>query len=77
MVVVAIAVFLADVVFNVDIERFVAPDRIQITEIDLSQVRVAGDESVLYNTNVPDSQNDKETAEPAQKPKETEVAPVI
>ena len=48
-----IVVFITDVVIS-DTERFVAPDRIQITMIDLSQVRVSGDETVLYNTNVPD-----------------------
>ncbi|MCR4917770.1 MAG: hypothetical protein K5912_02370 [Alphaproteobacteria bacterium] len=62
-------VLMAQVVIS-EHERFVAPDRIQITEIDLSQIRVSGDESILYNTNVPDT-----TPEPESKPKPVEVMP--
>lgn len=51
LVVLGAIVLLADVVFD-KFERFVAPDRIQITMIDLNSVRVTGDETVLYNTNV-------------------------
>ena len=68
----AIAVFMAGVVFF-ESERFVAPDRIQITEIDLSQVRVSGDESVLYNTTAPD-QGTEEKLEPAPKSPESDMA---
>ena len=46
-----VVVFVSEVVIS-DPERFVAPDRIQITMIDLSKVRVSGDETILYNTNV-------------------------
>lgn len=68
MAVIAIAVFLTTVVFFDTPERFIAPDRIQITEIDLNQVRVSGDESILYNTN---------TAENTETPeKTTETSPV-
>ena len=46
-----VVVFVSEVVLP-ETERFVAPDRIQITMIDLSKVRVSGDETILYNTNV-------------------------
>lgn len=54
LVVVGVIVLLADVVFS-NYERFIAPDRIQITMIDLNSVRVTGDETILYNTNVDNS----------------------
>ena len=61
LIVIGVIVLLADVVFD-RFERFVAPDRIQITMIDLDSIRVAGDETVLYNTNVakPDETKPKE-----------------
>jgi hypothetical protein len=65
LAVAAVALFLTTVVFFDAPERFIAPDRIQITEIDLSQVRVSGDESILYNTNT------AESAEVPEKPAET------
>lgn len=60
--VLGVIVLMADVVFNT-YERFIAPDRIQITMIDLDSVRVTGDETVLYNTNVnePDKTQSKES----------------
>lgn len=57
LVVLGVIVLLADVVIG-GYERFIAPDRIQITMIDLDNVRVTGDETVLYNTNVDESKND-------------------
>lgn len=62
LVVLGVIVLMADVVFNT-YERFIAPDRIQITMIDLNSVRVSGDETVLYNTNVnePDDIKTKES----------------
>ena len=61
LVVLGVIVLLADVVFD-RFERFIAPDRIQITMIDLNSVRVTGDETILYNTNVnePDKTKQKE-----------------
>ena len=56
LVVLGVIVLMADVVFNT-YERFIAPDRIQITMIDLDSVRVTGDETVLYNTNVDNIEN--------------------
>lgn len=68
LVVLAIIVFLADVVIG-ESERFVAPDRIQITMIDLNNVRVTGDETVLYNTNtLQHEKNDMKDTETKQTP---------
>ena len=71
LVVLCVLVFIAGVVIG-ERERFVAPDRIQIMMIDLSQVKVTGDESVLYSTNVPDKDEKKEEkpAEPKPKPEQ-------
>lgn len=44
-----IAIMITSFVVVVDRAKMVAPDRIQILEIDLDRVRVSGDESVLYN----------------------------
>ena len=55
--------FLADFVLTGK-SRIIAPDRIQITMIDLNQVKVSGNETVLQNTNVP---KEEKKAEPAQK----------
>ena len=72
----AIVVFLAGVVIT-ERERFVAPDRIQITEIDLSQVRVSGDESILYNTNVPNEEKAPDQKVEPIKPKAEPVAETV
>lgn len=69
LVVLGVVVLLADVVF-VEYERFIAPDRIQITMIDLNNVRVAGDETVLYNTNV--NEPDKTKPQEAENNKQPE-----
>ena len=53
--------------FSVVIERakLVTPNRIQIVEIDLKDVKVSGSETKLYNTNAPDKKveekNDKKS----------------
>ena len=71
LVVLGIIVFVTDIVIS-DTERFVAPDRIQITMIDLNQVKVSGDETILYNTNTPDEpdkiQTQNQEPEPTTKP---------
>ena len=78
LVLLAVVVLLADVVF-VGFNRFVAPDRIQITMIDLDNVRVSGDETVLYNTNTDNNKKDdlkkpedKKTPEQNAAPKQSE-----
>jgi len=67
--VIGLIVFLADVVIG-ERERFIAPDRIQITMIDLNNVRVSGDETVLYNTNSVEAEKsdvkDTETKQPPE-----------
>lgn len=45
----------------------VAPDRIQIMEIDLNSVTISGDETKLFNTNPPDEA--KVDEKPAESPK--------
>jgi hypothetical protein len=70
IVVIVLLFLVADVVIG-DQERFVAPDRIQITMIDLDNIRVSGDKTVLYNTNTvePEKTDVKET-ETKQKPEQ-------
>ena len=52
----------------------VAPDRIQIYEIDLNSVRVSGDETILYNVNA-DSAPEQPTPVPEQKPEPAPTPP--
>lgn len=58
--------------------KLVAPDRIQIYEIDLNAVRITGDETRLHNVNadsVPDAPKPQpETKQPEPKPAPTPVA---
>lgn len=61
LLVFGLIVFLTGIVLS-DTERVFAPDRIQITMIDLSQVRISGDETVLYNTNTPTKPESNEVA---------------
>lgn len=63
-----LVVFVGEVVLP-ETERFVAPDRIQITMIDLSKVRVSGDETILYNTNVPDDADKTKAQDKDPEPK--------
>lgn len=53
--------------FSVVVERakLVSPNRIQIVEIDLKNVKISGDETRLYNTTKPEEK-------PAEKPQKTE-----
>ena len=67
-----IAVMVTSFAVLVHRAMLVAPDRIQIMEIDLNAVKVSGDETKLYNTNPPDDKksetknsSDSET-QPAQ-----------
>lgn len=74
LVLLAALVLLADVVF-VGFNRFVAPDRIQITMIDLDNVRVSGDETVLYNTNADNNKKDDVKRTDDKKSREQDAAP--
>ena len=70
MLAIGLVVFLTDVVIG-ETERFIAPDRIQITMIDLANVRVGGDETVLYNTNPNDAEEkDIKDTDTKQKPEQ-------
>ena len=52
----------------------VAPDRIQIMEIDLNSVVVSSEDTKLYNTNPPENKEPEKKSEPEQKP---ESEPVV
>lgn len=70
---VVLAVMITSFALVVDRATLVAPDRIQIYEIDLNAVRVSGDESILYNVNAdtaptPDAPKPEQQPEPAPAP---------
>jgi hypothetical protein len=54
--------------FSVVVERakLVTPNRIEIIEIDLKNVRVSGEETKLYNTNVPQQKPDEKIDKKAE-----------
>jgi len=64
---VVIAIMVTSFAILVNRAMLVAPDRIQIMEIDLDSVTVSSDETKLYNTNPPDIQKEEKKAE--EKPK--------
>lgn len=66
------AIMITSLALVVDRARLVAPDYIEITEIDLSMVKVSGDETRLYNTDAAADEPDK--TQPIKQ--ETEPAPV-
>jgi len=50
--------------------KMVTPDRIQIMEIDLNNVKITGDETKLYNTDIPKPKPEqKSDIKPVQEPK--------
>jgi len=49
-----VALMVTSFVLVIKRAQLVAPDRVQITEIDLTQVKITGDETKLYNTDFPD-----------------------
>ena len=60
-----LAVLVTSFVLVVKRATLVAPDHIEIMEIDLAQVRVSGDESILYNVGEPTPAPEQKPAEPA------------
>lgn len=62
-----IAIMITSFVIVVDRAKMVAPDRIEIMEIDLNSVRVGGEETVLYNINA-DATPEPTVAQKADKP---------
>lgn len=65
-----IAVMVTSFAVLVNRAMLVAPDRIQIMEIDLDAVKVSGDETTLYNTNTPDEKttDDKKSSDSESEP---------
>lgn len=47
--------------FAIERAKLVAPDRVQITEIDLTNIKITGDESQLYNTDIDQSQSQQDS----------------
>ncbi len=65
-----VAVMLTSAFVIVERAKLVAPDRIQIMEIDLNDVKVSGDETKLYNVGTPEDVADEAkvaAAKPAPK----------
>lgn len=54
--------------FSIVVERakLVTPNRIQITEIDLKNIKITGDETKLQNTTVPDEKNAEKDSKKAE-----------
>lgn len=71
LVLIAIIVFSFSVV--VDRAKLVTPNRIQIIELDLKNVKIKGDETRLYNTTVPDVKEPEKNNKKAEAPKNTEI----
>ncbi len=63
-----VAIAVTSFAILMDRTMLVAPDRIQIMEIDLNSVTVSGDETKLYNTNPPDETKPNEKPSESQKP---------
>lgn len=66
-----VAIMVTSFAIVVERARLVAPDRVEITEIDLSAVKVSGDETRLYNTAAANSDVPEpvpETPKPAPEP---------
>lgn len=69
---VLLAIMITSFTLVVNRAKLVAPDRIQIVEIDLDSVVVSGDETKLYNVGVPEQKEEKKP-ESAPEKKEQEV----
>lgn len=66
-----IAIMITSFAIVVERSKLVAPDRVQITEIDLSTVKVTRNETNLFNTEVPKAEQPKpvDVPKPKQAPK--------
>lgn len=69
---VLLAIMITSFTLVINRAKLVAPDRIQIVEIDLDSVVVSGDETKLYNVGVPEQKEEKKP-ESAPEKKEQEV----
>ena len=65
---VVIAIMVTSFALVVNRAKLVTPDRIQILEIDLNDVKVSGDETKLYNVGQMEEKEQEPTPEPANKP---------
>lgn len=68
-----VAILLTSFALVIDRAQLVAPDRVEIMEIDLNAVKVSVDETRLYNTSAPSEPEQQE--EPPQKVEEVPPAP--
>ena len=69
---VIVALMVTSFVIVIKRAQLVAPDRVQIMEIDLNHVKVTGDETKLYNTDTPDIQETKQQESKNKKAKADE-----
>jgi len=66
---VLVAIMITSIVIFVERAEMVTPDRVQIMEIDLSNVKITGNDTKLYNTDAPLSKsNDTQKTEPKPAP---------
>ena len=63
---VLLAILMMSFAAVVERAKLVTPNRIEIIEIDLKNVRVSGDETKLYNTSVPQKNDDKKIDKKAE-----------
>ena len=63
---------IASVAIVLERAQLVAPDRIQIIEIDLDDIKVSGDETKLYNVGNPEPKQQVEKQTSAKKEKQAE-----
>lgn len=59
-----VAILIGGAAVVINRAQLVAPDRIDIVEIDLDNVKITGNETKLYNVNIPDEKQSKQTPEP-------------
>lgn len=69
---VLLAIMITSFAIVVNRAKLVAPDRIQIVEIDLDSVVVSGDETKLYNVGTPEKKSEKKQ-DSAQKKQEQKI----
>ena len=65
---IVVALLVTSIVLVGPIERIVAPDRIQIIEMDLANIKITRDETLVYNTAAP-------KAEPKSQPEQKKTEP--
>ena len=68
---VVIALMMISFSFVIDRAKLVTPNRVQIIEIDLKNVKISGDETRLYNTTVPDEKVVEKNDKKAERQKDT------